>query len=162
MVSYTPQFKYKKIKKLQLTLQNGAGCCMYPCDVISSVAFKGSQINDWFIPVLCCTLKPASNFQSSNFSIAYTALWIICVIYVLCLLCFRICSLLPCSHLKGKGWPLGSCLWCFFVILLRSYLVSWGRRVIWLYRFLIIAVFLTLQEKCKNMVMNFQSLLVYF
>ena len=39
-------------------------------------------------------------------------LWIICVIYVLCLSCFRVCSLLPCGHLKGKGWPLGSCLWC--------------------------------------------------
>ena len=28
--------------------------------------------------------------------------------------CFRVCSLLPCGHLKGKGWPLGSCLWCLF------------------------------------------------
>ena len=24
----------------------------------------------------------------------------------------RVCSLLPCSHLKGKGSPLGYCLWC--------------------------------------------------
>ena len=38
MVSYTPQFSTKIIKKLQPTLQNGAGCCMYPCVVISSVA----------------------------------------------------------------------------------------------------------------------------
>ena len=30
-------------------------------------------------------------------------LWIICVIYVLCLSCVRVCSLLPCSHLLGKG-----------------------------------------------------------
>ena len=29
--------------------------------------------------------------------------WIICVIYVLCLSCFPICSLLPCVHLLGKG-----------------------------------------------------------
>ena len=29
--------------------------------------------------------------------------WIICVIYVLCLSCFRVCSLLPCGHLKGNG-----------------------------------------------------------
>ena len=28
----------KIIKKLQLTVQKGIGCCMYPCDVISSVA----------------------------------------------------------------------------------------------------------------------------
>ena len=26
-----------------------------------------------------------------------------CVIYVLCLSCFRVCSLLPCGHLLGKG-----------------------------------------------------------
>ena len=39
-------------------------------------------------------------------------LWIICVIYVLYLSCFRVRSLLPCGHLKGKAWPLGSCLWC--------------------------------------------------
>ena len=31
------------------------------------------------------------------------SLWIICVIYVLCLPCFRVCSLLPCGHLLGKG-----------------------------------------------------------
>ena len=30
-------------------------------------------------------------------------LWIICVIYVLCLSCFHVRSLLPCGHLKGKG-----------------------------------------------------------
>ena len=28
----------KIIKKLHLTVQKGVGCCMYPCDVISSVA----------------------------------------------------------------------------------------------------------------------------
>ena len=47
-----------------------------------------------------------------------TFLWIICVIYVLCLSCFRICSLVPCGHLLGKDWPLGSrlrCLTVFFV-----------------------------------------------
>ena len=41
-------------------------------------------------------------------------LWIICVIYVLCLSCFCICSLLPFGHLLGEGWPLGSCLWCLW------------------------------------------------
>ena len=42
-----------------------------------------------------------------------TFLWIICVIHVLCLSCFGVCSLLPFGHLLGKGWPLGSQLWCF-------------------------------------------------
>ena len=26
--------------------------------------------------------------------------------------CFCVCSLLPCGHLLGNGWPLGSCWWC--------------------------------------------------
>ena len=39
MVSYTPEFKHKIIKKLHLTVQKGAGCWMYPRDVISSVAW---------------------------------------------------------------------------------------------------------------------------
>ena len=43
---------------------------------------------------------------------AVLLLWIICLFYVLCLPRIRVCSLLPCSHLKGKDWPFGSCLWC--------------------------------------------------
>ena len=36
-----------KITKMQqLTLQNTTGCYMYPCDVISNVAFKCNQINE--------------------------------------------------------------------------------------------------------------------
>ena len=31
---------------------------------------------------------------------------------VLCFSCFSVCSLLPCGHLLGKDWPLGSCWWC--------------------------------------------------
>ena len=30
-------------------------------------------------------------------------LMIICVLYVLCLSCLRVCSLLPCGHLKGRA-----------------------------------------------------------
>ena len=30
-------------------------------------------------------------------------LWIICVINVLCLSCFRVCLLLPCGHLKRRA-----------------------------------------------------------
>ena len=35
-------------------------------------------------------------------------LWILFVIYISCLSCFLVCSLQPCGHLLGKGWPLGS------------------------------------------------------
>ena len=41
-----------------------------------------------------------------NHSKVVLLLWIICVIYVLCLSCFHICSLLPCGHLPGKGLAL--------------------------------------------------------
>ena len=71
-------------------------------------------------------------------------LWIICVIYVLCLSCFRVCSLLPCGHLLGKSWPLGSCVWCLIVILSLTHVASWVRCGTWLYWFLIFAVFITL------------------
>ena len=54
---------------------------------------------------------------------------------------FCVCSLLPCGHLLGKGWPRGSCLWCFIVFLSLSHVVSWVRCGTWLYRFLIFAPF---------------------
>ena len=31
-----------------------------------------------------------------------------CYLYVSCLSCCLVCSLQPCGHLLGKGWPLGS------------------------------------------------------
>ena len=38
---------------------------------------------------------------------------LLCFCYVLCLLCFVcVCLYVLCGHLLGKGWPLGSRLWC--------------------------------------------------
>ena len=38
-------------------------------------------------------------------------------LHALCLSYFRVCSLLPCGRLLGKGWPLSSCLFnCVFAI----------------------------------------------
>ena len=48
-------------------------------------------------------------------------------IHVLCPPCFRVCSLLPCGHLLGKGWPLGSRSWCLMSFLSLSHVVSWVR-----------------------------------
>ena len=67
------------------------------------------------------------------------------VIFVLCLSCFRVCSLLPCGHMMGKGWPLGSLLWCLIASLSLSNVVSLVRCGTWLYWFLIFAVFLTIE-----------------
>ena len=48
-----------------------------------------------------------------------------CGSFMLFLSCFcyafvRVCLLMPCSHLLGKGWPLGSRLWCLIVRLSLS------------------------------------------
>ena len=42
--------------------------------------------------------------------------------FILCLLAFVcVCLIVPCGHLLGKGWLLGSCLWCLDVSLLLSH-----------------------------------------
>ena len=56
----------------------------------------------------------------------------------------KTCLLMPCGHLLGKGWPLGSRLWCLIRKLSLSHLVSWVRCGAWLYWFLIFVLFLTL------------------
>ena len=46
--------------------------------------------------------------------LCFAALWSPAGI-ILCFSCFRVCSLLPCGHLLGKGCPLGSPLWVVFL-----------------------------------------------
>ena len=33
----------------------------------------------------------------------------------------HVCLFVPCDHLLGKGWPLGSSLWCLIVSLSLSH-----------------------------------------
>ena len=47
-------------------------------------------------------LSPQVFFLTDR-SKAVLPLRVICVIYVLCLACFHVSSLLPCGHLKGNG-----------------------------------------------------------
>ena len=42
-----------------------------------------------------------------------------------CFACVHVCSMMPCGHLLGKGWPLGSSLWCLIVKLSLSYWYHW-------------------------------------
>ena len=91
-------------------------------------------------------LKPAPwNWYKTFSKIVLLTVWrrYFCVIYVLSLSCFRVCSLLPCGHLLRKGLPLGSCLWCLIVFLSLSHVVSWVGCRTWLYRFLVFSTFLT-------------------
>ena len=79
-------------------------------------------------------LLPLYMFKPSSYMYIFTdsskvvlLLWILFVIYVLCLslLCCLVYFLQACDHLLGKGWPLGSlvcdvflCLFvCLFVVL---------------------------------------------
>ena len=93
------------------------------------------------------------DFQSWCFSSYSCYFVIICVRFcVLFFSCFRFCLLLPCGHLLGKGWSLGSCWLCFLHF---CYFPMWypGSVVVqctWLYRFLIFAVLLTLKHFCVD------------
>ena len=42
--------------------------------------------------------NPSSKINFTDRSKAVLLLLIICVIYILCMSCFRVCSLLPCGH----------------------------------------------------------------
>ena len=66
-------------------------------------------------------LSPPVKYFTAR-SKAVLLLWIICVIYVLCLPCFLACSLLPCGHLLSKG--LTSCDVYLIVLLSLSYVIS--------------------------------------
>ena len=107
--------------------------------------FHANQTSvSWSTSELRVRLALWKRFKPSSKIILLTVpIWIICVINVLCLSCFRVCSLLPCGHLLRKGWPLGSRLWCLIVFFALSRVVSWVRCVTWMYRFLILVAFLT-------------------
>ena len=62
------------------------------------------KLNHRYIYIVKRELR--DHLQSNNFtdrSKAVLLLWVTCVIYVLCLSCFRVCSLLPCGHLLGRA-----------------------------------------------------------
>ena len=58
--------------------------------------------------------KPSSKIFYWLFQGGTSFVDLLCFCSVLCLLCFvRVCLYVLCGHLLGKGWPLGSRLWCF-------------------------------------------------
>ena len=66
-------------------------------------------------------LSPPVKYFSDR-SKAVLLLWIIYVISVLFWYAIvRVCLLMPCGHLLGKGWPLDSRLWCLIVKLSLSH-----------------------------------------
>ena len=106
------------------------------------LTFRNSNFKTWF--------KPSSKKISDRSKVVLLS-WIFYVFYVLCVYAFVcVCLYVPCGHLLGKGWPLGS----LFVVSNYEFvtfpLVSWVRCGTWLYRFLIFAPLLTLQDVYKN------------
>ena len=58
-------------------------------------------------------LKPSSKIFYWPFQGGTSFVDLLCFCSVLCLLCFvRVCLYVLRGHLLGKGWPLGSRLWC--------------------------------------------------
>ena len=57
--------------------------------------------------------KPSSKIFYWPFQGGTSFVDLLCFCSVLCLLCFvHVCLYVLCGHLLGKGWPLGSRLWC--------------------------------------------------
>ena len=73
----------------------------------------------WSTSELRVRLAPLNRFKPSSkifywpFQGGTSFVDLLCFCSVLCLLCFvRVCLFVLCGHLLGKGWPLGSRLWC--------------------------------------------------
>ena len=73
----------------------------------------------WSTSELRVRLAPLNRFKPSSkifywpFQGSTSFVDLLCFCSVLCLLCFvRVCLYVLCGHLLGKGWPLGSRLWC--------------------------------------------------
>ena len=56
-------------------------------------------------------------FQGGTSIVDLSCFFLYCVFYVF----VRVCSYVLCGHLLGKGWPLGSRLWCLTVSLSHSH-----------------------------------------
>ena len=73
----------------------------------------------WSTSELRVRLEPLNRFKPSSkifywpFQGGTSFVDLLCFCSVLCLLCFvRVCLYVLRGHLLGKGWPLGSRLWC--------------------------------------------------
>ena len=77
----------------------------------------------WSTSELRVRLAPLNRFKPSSkmfywpFQGGTSFVDLLCFCSVLCLLCFvRVCLYVLRGHLLGKGWPLGSRLWCLLLV----------------------------------------------
>ena len=90
-------------------------------DIKSDIKFscKPNIYVSWSTSELRVRLAPLNRFKPSSkifywpFQGGTSFVDLLCFCSVLCLLCFvRVCLYVLRGHLLGKGWPLGSRLWC--------------------------------------------------
>ena len=101
---------------------------------ISQLSSAGKWLTSWLSFMLCFVTLPNVSWLTSESRVSLAPLnwfkpsskifyWpfqggtsfvdLLCFCSVLCLLCFvRVCLYVLRGHLLGKGWPLGSRLWC--------------------------------------------------
>ena len=78
---------------------------------------------NWFKPSSKLFYWP---FQGGTSFVDLLCFFLSCV----CFAFVRVCLLVPCGHLLGKGWPLGSRLWCITVSLSLSHWCPWSSVVL--------------------------------
>ena len=79
------------------------------------------------------------------FTDRFKAVLLPCIVYVICascLSCCLVCSLQPCGHLLGKGWPFGSLVCDVFLVFLSLSIWCPGSG----YGLMIFAFFLSFQQ----------------
>ena len=89
---------------------------------------KSKQWRPWSDGTECCTWSGSALFgyvpQKRTLGLyrlmsEYTQRDFLSVLF--CYAFMHVCLLMPCGHLLGKGWPLGSRLWCLIVTLSLSH-----------------------------------------
>ena len=123
---------------------------------VRGLSCKPNIYVSWSTSELRVRLAPLNRFKPSSkifywpFQGGTSFVDLLCFCSVLCLLCFvRVCLYVLCGHLLGKGWPLGSRLWCLLWVC-HFPIGTWVRCGTWLYRFLIFAPLLTFEYDCSH------------
>ena len=87
--------------------------------LVRGLSCKPNIYVSWSTSELRVKLAPLNRFKPSSkifywpFQGGTSFVDLLCFCSVLCLLCFvHVCLYVLCGHLLGKGWPLGSRLWC--------------------------------------------------
>ena len=76
--------------------------CDEPFDFVIKFESDNWYLHDLRVMLGQTGLSPPVKYFTDRSKVVLL-LWIICVVYVLCLSFFRVCSLLPCGYLLGKG-----------------------------------------------------------